>query len=129
MDQPSITGIFVVASLFGVGRAFTMPASASLGPMLVPRDILPRAIGWNTLAMQSGMVIGPWLGGVLCAVSVPISYATAATLYVGAGVAISLIGANTKPAHKGGGRLPLIGEGLAYVWSVSDTHLTLPTNS
>ncbi|MCZ7594501.1 MAG: MFS transporter [Hyphomicrobium sp.] len=69
MERPSLVGIFAIAALFGVGRAFTMPASASLGPMLVPRDILPRAIGWNTLAMQAGMVLGPWLGGVLCAIS------------------------------------------------------------
>jgi len=116
-SRPSLVAIFAVAAMFGVGRAFTMPASASLGPMLVPRDILPRAIGWNTLAMQSGMVIGPWLGGLLCAVSVPVSYAASAGLYVFAGVAVSLIGANTKPAHKGGARLQLIGEGLAYVWS------------
>src|SRR6185503_4791362 len=117
MDRPSLIGIFAVAALFGVGRAFTMPASASLGPMLVPREILPRAIGWNTLAMQTGMVIGPWLGGVICAISVPAAYATSAGLYVAAGVAVSLIGANAKPDHKGGARLKLIAEGLAYVWS------------
>jgi MFS family permease len=117
MAEPSLYAIFAMAALFGVGRAFTMPASASLGPMLVPREILPRAIGWNTLAMQTGMVIGPWLGGVLCAVSVPAAYGTAAVLYVVAGIAVTFIAANTKPDHKGGGRLQLIAEGLAYVWS------------
>ena len=117
LDRPSLVAIFAVAALFGVGRAFTMPASASLGPMLVPREILPRAIGWNTLAFQVGMVIGPWLGGVLCAVSVPAAYWTAAGLYVAAGIAVTFIAANTKPDHKGGGRLKLIAEGLAYVWS------------
>lgn len=115
--QPSLAVIFVVAALFGVGRAFTMPASASLGPMLVPREVLPRAIGWNTLAMQIGMVVGPWLGGVLSAVSVPAAYVAAAALYVGASIAVWLIGANSKPDHKGGERLKLIAEGLAYVWS------------
>ncbi len=117
MERPSLVGIFAVAALFGVGRAFTMPASASLGPMLVPRDILPRAIGWNTLAMQGGMIMGPWLGGVLCAISVPAAYYTSAGLYAAAGVAVSLIAANTKPDHQGGARLKLIAEGLAYVWS------------
>ena len=63
------------------------------------------------------MVIGPWLGGVLCAVSVPAAYGTAAVLYVAAGIAVTFIAANTKPDHKGGGRLKLIAEGLAYVWS------------
>jgi MFS family permease len=117
MERPSLVGIFAVAALFGVGRAFTMPASASMGPMLVPREILPRAIGWNTLAMQGGMVLGPWLGGLLCAISVPAAYGTSALLYVAAGIAVSFIATNTQPDHKGGARLKLIAEGLAYVWS------------
>ena len=117
MERPSLVGIFAVAALFGVGRAFTMPASASMGPMLVPREILPRAIGWNTLAMQGGMVLGPWLGGLLCAISVPAAYGTSAGLYVAAGIAVWFITANTQPDHKGGARLKLIAEGLAYVWS------------
>ena len=116
-ERPSLIAIFAIAGLFGVGRAFTMPASASLGPMLVPREILPRAIGWNTLAMQGGMILGPWIGGVLCAVSVPLAYETSALLYAAAGVAVFFIAANTKPNHQGGKRLQLIAEGLAYVWS------------
>jgi predicted MFS family arabinose efflux permease len=100
-----------------VARAFTMPTSASLGPMLVPREILPRAIGLNSLTMQVGMVIGPWVGGVLCAVSVPAAYATAGIIYFVAGIALFFIRANTKPNHSGGARLSLIAEGLAYVWS------------
>jgi len=117
LTHPSLMTVFAVAAVFGVGRAFTMPTSASLGPMLVPRDILPRAIGWNTLAMQTGMVIGPWLGGILCAVSVPAAYGAAACLYFCAAIAVWFIAANTKPDHKGGARLKLIAEGLQYVWS------------
>jgi len=115
--RPSFIAVFAVAGLFGVARAFTMPASASLGPMLVPREVLPRAVGWNSLSMQSGMVIGPWLGGVLCAVAVPVSYATAGGLYLMAATALLFIRANTRPNHSGGARLSLIAEGLAYVWS------------
>ena len=115
--RPSLIAIFAVAAVFGIARAFTMPASASLGPMLVPREVLPRAIGVNSLAMQTGMVLGPWLGGVLCAVSVPLSFAAAGALYLVAGIAVFLIRANTKPDHAGGARLTLIAEGLAYVWS------------
>jgi MFS family permease len=116
-SHPSLVAIFAMAGVFGVARAFTMPTSASLGPMLVPREILPRAIGFNSLTMQVGMVIGPWVGGVLCAVSVPAAYATAGAIYFVAGVALFFIRANTKPNHAGGARLSLIAEGLAYVWS------------
>jgi len=116
-EHPSLIAIFGIAALFGVARAFTMPAGASLGPMLVPREVLPRAIGWNTLGMQTGMILGPWLGGVLCAISVPLSYGAAAGLYACATVAVWHIGGNTKPDHQGGRRLKLIAEGLSYVWS------------
>jgi MFS family permease len=116
-SRPSLVAIFALSAVFGIGRAFTMPTSAALGPMLVPRDILPRAIGWNTLAMQSGMVLGPWIGGLMCASSVPLSYTVSAALYVIAGIAVFQIGADTKPDHKGGERLKLIAEGLSYVWS------------
>ena len=112
-SRPSLVAIFALSAVFGIGRAFTMPTSAALGPMLVPREILPRAIGWNTLAMQSGMVLGPWIGGLMCASSVPLSYAASAALYVIAGIAVFRIGANTKPDHKGGERLKLIAEGLS----------------
>jgi MFS family permease len=115
--RPSLIAVFAIAGIFGVARAFTMPTSASLGPMLVPLEVLPRAIGWNSLSMQTGMVVGPWLGGVLCAVSVPVAYATAGSLYLCAGAALLLIHANTKPNHAGGARLTLIAEGIAYVWS------------
>jgi MFS family permease len=116
-SHPSLVAIFAMAGVFGVARAFTMPTSASLGPMLVPREILPRAIGFNSLTMQVGMVIGPWVGGVLCAISVPAAYATAGAIYFVAGLALFFINANTKPNHAGGARLSLIAEGLAYVWS------------
>jgi MFS family permease len=115
--QPSLVAIFTLAAIFAVGRSFTMPTVAALGPMLVPRAVLPRAIGLSSVIMQSGFVLGPWIGGVLCAVSVPASFAAASIAYVLAGVAMFLIRDNTRPNHAGGKRLTLIAEGLAYVWS------------
>ena len=53
------------------------------------------------------MILGPWIGGVLCAVSVPLAYETSALLYAAAGVAVFFIAANTKPDHQGGKRLQL----------------------
>ena len=51
-----------VAVLFGTSRAFMGPAGTAMGPMLVPRSLLPRAIAWNSLAWQGGSIIGPALG-------------------------------------------------------------------
>jgi hypothetical protein len=79
--------IFGIAFLFGASRAFLSPAGVAMGPMLVPREALPRAISRNSLGDQAGSVIGSWIGGVLFAVSPAVAYAGSAVLYAVAGVA------------------------------------------
>ena len=115
--HPALPLIFIGAALFGTARAFIIPATSALGPMLVSIELLPRAIAWNSLGMQGGMVLGPWIGGVLCGVSTALSYTVAACLYLCALTAFVLIRGNTRPRHNGGSRLTMIREGLAYIWS------------
>src|SRR5580658_2237908 len=79
--SPSLVPIFAIAAIFGASRAFLSPASGALGPMLVPREALPRAISRNALGDQAGSVVGPWIGGALCAVSPAVAYVGAAALY------------------------------------------------
>ncbi|MDX2027766.1 MAG: MFS transporter [Alphaproteobacteria bacterium] len=118
--MPSLTAIFAVAALFGVARAFAMPASNALTPRLVPAKVMPNAIAWMTLSTQGGMVLGPWLGGVLCAISPFWANATAGGLYVVAsltGIALLMMPIDAKPRHSGGRRIAMIKEGLTYLWS------------
>ena len=114
-EKPSLVALFVLAALFGVSRAFTMPASGAMAPMLVTRTQLPRAIAWSTIGFQTGAIIGPLLGGLLVAHSPVMAYSAAMLLYAAAGVALLLIRTNTTPAHNGGARLLLIREGLRYI--------------
>jgi len=117
---PSLTWLFMIAGLFGVARAFSMPAGTALAPNLVPQDVLPQAVAWNTLSTQGGMVLGPWFGGILCAVAPVWAYATAGMLYFIAsftGVLLLTMKLDAKSQHKGGSRLTLIREGLEYLWS------------
>ena len=116
-NTPALIGYFLVSVLFGIARAFIMPASAALGPMLVPRAQLATAIAWNSLGLQSGRVFGPLLGGLLCGVSSALAFGTAGGLYLLAAVIYLFIDADTKPQHQGGSRLLLIREGLRYIWS------------
>jgi MFS family permease len=115
--HPALWPIFAISAVFGAVRAFQSPALAATGPMLVPKEILPRAIAWNSLGYQSASVIGPWIGGALCAVSPCAAYLTAAALYAIAAGALLTMRANTKPVSQGGSRLAMIGEGLVYVWT------------
>jgi MFS family permease len=119
-SRPSLTTIFVVAALLGVARAFSAPAGSALVPALVPPDVLPKAIAWNTLSVQIGMVLGPWLGGVLCAVDPAWANATAGAMYAvawTAGIGLLMLPINAKPKHKGDSRVKMIREGLHYLWN------------
>jgi MFS family permease len=110
--------IFAISVLFGASRAFLSPASSAMGPMLVPRPLLPRAIAWNSLSWQSGSIMGPALGGLLLIhlaghglrdLVRPVSW-WPPLMALG-------IRQSTKPETQPGSRVELIKEGLAYVWN------------
>ena len=109
--------LLAVAVSFGVARAYFSPANTALGPMLVPRELLPRAIAFNSLAWQSASIIGPAIGGLLVAVSPSGAFAAALGLYLIAAVSLTFIRGNTRPTVQPGSRLALMKEGLAYVWT------------
>jgi len=68
--------LFLDATAVILGR----PARTALLPTLVPAPIFSNAVMWNTSLMQVTGVLGPALGGVIVAFSVPVAYViTAAT--------------------------------------------------
>lgn len=87
--------IFALAVVMGAARAFHSPAMGSMAPMLVPGQVLPRAIATSSLAWQSGSVVGPWLGGALCALSPAYAYVVAGVLFVAALLSALIIRADT----------------------------------
>jgi MFS family permease len=106
-----------IAVVFGASRAFFSPASTALGPMLVPRPLLPRAIAWNSLAWQTASIMGPAAGGVLVAISPHAAYFTTFSLYIVSMAMISLIRKSGQPVVNPGSRWTLMKEGLRYVWN------------
>jgi len=118
--NPALVGLFITAGFVGMGRAFSMPAGTALAPNLVPQRILPQAVAWNTLSTQGGMVLGPWIGGLLCAVAPVWAYGFAGTLYFAAGIiAVFLLAMKLDVAPRPGknSRLTMIREGLVYLWT------------
>ena len=113
----SIPLLLVLSMLFGASRAFMGPSSTALGPMLVPKSLLPRAIAWNSLAWQGGSIIGPAIGGLLLTHSTGLAYSVTTCLYVLAAICVFLIKGNAKPVVQVGSRWALIKEGLVYTWT------------
>ncbi len=109
--------IFAISVMFGASRAFLSPASSAMGPMLVPRPLLPRAIAWSSLSWQTGSIIGPALGGLLLIHSPSMAFGVSFALYLAAALMALMIRTNTRPETQAGSRLELIKEGLAYVWN------------
>ena len=113
----SITLLLLLSMLFGASRAFMGPSSTALGPMLVPRSLLPRAIALNSLAWQGGSIVGPAIGGLLLAHSTGLSYCVTTVLYMLAFACVFMISGVTKPIVQAGSRWALIKEGLVYTWT------------
>lgn len=117
MGSHALWPIFAVSVMFGASRAFLSPASSAMGPMLVPRPLLPRAIAWNSLSWQGGSIIGPALGGLLLIHSPALAFGTSLVLYLAAALLALTIRKNTRPETQPGSRVELIKEGLSYVWN------------
>jgi len=58
---------YLVLSIAGIGRAFSVPAITSLFPTLVPRELLPNAMTWNSTVFEMTAMVGPAIGGVIVA--------------------------------------------------------------
>jgi MFS family permease len=80
--------ILALSVVLGMARAFQMPAQQALTPLLVPPELLLRAIALSSSGMQAAIVCGPALGGVLYTVG-------AGTVYVSCAVLLLLSGALT----------------------------------
>lgn len=107
--------IFVVAAIFGISRSFFAPAMASLQPTLVPREELPNAIAWGSLAWQGASIAGPALGGYLYDGAPHLPFLIAGILLSGAVFLVFLIQQPARTAVASGRSLALILDGLLYV--------------
>jgi MFS family permease len=116
--HPPFWALFANAGLFGAVRALLAPASQAIGPMLVPREMLPRAIALNSLGFLVGSIAGPGIGGLIVGVSPAAAYATSLVLFLGGAASLMLIRADTRPVSdaQGANRWNSIGEGIAWVW-------------
>lgn len=77
--------------MLGVARAFQMPAQQALTPVLVPPAMLPRAMAISSAGMQTVVIGGPALGGVIFVAGATAVYATCAFLFAADCVLIAVL--------------------------------------
>ncbi len=88
---PAAWPVFAVMVLFGVSRAFYIPAMQALVPGLVSAADLKSAVGLNVSVSQIAFVIGPAIGGLLYLLGPIVVYAVGAALLVFAVVMLLMI--------------------------------------
>ena len=59
--------VFVIAFVFGIGRALEAPARQSFVPEMVGREDLGNAVALNSASFNAGRLIGPAVAGLLIA--------------------------------------------------------------
>src|SRR6202521_722186 len=90
----SVEWFVVVRFLQGLGFAMAAPAEVALVADVVPSNELGRAYGWVSAARQSGIIVGPAIGGLLAVFGRWTVFAVTGTALAGA----ALVAALTLPA-------------------------------
>jgi MFS family permease len=114
-SMPLIYGVTFVSSAF---NAMAGPARQALIPNLVPRTELAGAATMANLTMQTAMVVGPAIGGVLIArYGVATAYFIDTASFVAVIAAAALIRARPERIHARERGLSAIRAGFAFLWA------------
>ena len=119
----------VYAVIFGLGtiRGFYNPSATSLKPFLIPREIYANGATWTTIGWQSGVIIGPMLGGFMLAFfGRETSLISVAVLLSLCFLLVNLLSKRTFPKIETERVLQSLGEGFRFIaktkivlWAIS----------
>jgi len=99
----------------GVARAFQMPVQQALTPLLVPQDLLQRAIALSSSAQQVAVIGGPALGGLLYVGGAMWVYGSCAALMLLALIFALQVRLKVRPRHQAA-NLAMVLAGFTYIW-------------
>jgi len=107
--------ILLISVVLGVARAFQMPAQQALVPLLVPTNLLGRAVALSSAGMEIAVIGGPALGGLLYASGAANVYICCTALMVIATGLILAVRYQHKPSHLAASWSTLFA-GVRFVW-------------
>ena len=109
--------IYATIACAGVARAFIGPSYNALFALVLPRNQYASAAGVGSSVFQTGLVIGPALGGALVGwATMTVAYAVSATLALGAAVTLLTLRIAEPPPAKPSPVFSSIREGLRFVY-------------
>lgn len=81
--------LLALSVAIGTLKAFQLPAQQALVPLLVPPDLLPRALAFSSAGMQGAIIVGPALGGFIYVAGAPAVYVVCAALFALASIGVA----------------------------------------
>ena len=108
--------VFAVMVLFGMARAFAMPAGQAILPNLVPPALFSRAIAVQSSTWQLSTIIGPAIGGFVYLLGPEAVYGTVAVLLAAAVVLMFGVRAPPLAISAEPDSWHTLLEGLRFVW-------------
>jgi MFS family permease len=93
-------GILVAVTVMGATVAFERPTMAALLPSIMPTSMLQRAVATSTSLMQTALIVGPSLGGLLYGLDPVAPFAVAAVLFAVASINVISIRMEWTPSKR-----------------------------
>ena len=101
--------------VLGACRAFQMPAQQALTPLLVPATMLPRATAFSAAGIQTAVIGGPALGGVIFIAGASTVYATCTVLFALGCVFMARLRYDHSPAAREPVTLATVFAGVTFI--------------
>ena len=118
IEQISLWHIYALTAVQAVAIAFDSPARQALVPNLVPARDLPNAFSMNSIALQTGSILGPALSGfAIAAMGQAAVYYINAASFLAVILALILIGnvSQTFGKESKGVSLSSIRDGIRFI--------------
>jgi len=108
--------LLAVSVALGAVRAFQMPATQALTPLLVPAEVLSRALAFSSGGLQVAIIAGPALGGLVYALGASVVYGLCVALFaLSTGLTLAI-----RYEHEPAPRMPVTADtllaGVRFVW-------------
>lgn len=108
--------ILLCSFAIGAAKAFQMPTTQALAPLLVPTDVLPRALALSSSGVQFAIIVGPACGGLLYALGANVVYALCCLLTLVSAACFFGVRVARQAVQREPVSLRSIFAGLDFIW-------------
>jgi MFS family permease len=110
--------IYVLTAIQAAAVAFDLPARQAMIPNLVPREHLPSAFSMNSIAFNTGAILGPLMFGIVPEGGQGLAYLLNAVSFLAVLGALALMGQVQQDVNRAGGiNLKSMGDGVRFIFA------------